>query len=448
MHNVILPYTFRISLLMSQTQLIYQHFISGRTICTDTRTISPGCLFFALKGEKFDANTFAEEALSQGAAFAVIDNSTYQVNSRCILVEDVLSTLQDLARFHRSQLRIPVIGLTGSNGKTTTKELINAVLAEKYKTFATHGNLNNHIGVPLSVLAIQEDTEIAVIEMGANHQKEIELLCSIAQPTHGLITNVGMAHLDGFGGFEGVKKGKAELFQYLKKCTGTAFINHNNADLIEMSTAASLDHLVYYGTEGINFITGELLASDPMISLKWKGRDESFEVTTQLTGAYNFENILAAICIGAFFNLTAEQINTGLEGYIPKNNRSQLTKTETNTVICDFYNANPSSMSAALKNISTLNANHKAAIIGDMFELGAESPQQHEDIAALAGTLNLDILLFIGKNFYALKDNYKGLFFMTPNDAQQWLEANPIKDSMVLLKGSRGMALEQLLPAF
>ncbi|WP_158796394.1 UDP-N-acetylmuramoyl-tripeptide--D-alanyl-D-alanine ligase [Pedobacter sp. L105] len=432
---------------MSQTQLIYQHFLYYPVICTDTRSISRDCLFFALKGENFDANTFAEQALNQGAAFAIIDNAAYRVNDRCILVEDVLTELQDLARLHRSELRIPVIGLTGSNGKTTTKELINAVLSEKYRTYATKGNLNNHIGVPLSILSIQDDTEIAVIEMGANHQKEIELLCSIAQPTHGLITNIGMAHLDGFGGFEGVKKGKAELFQYLKKESGTAFINRDNPYLIEMSTVTALDHLVYYGTEGTNFITGELLESDPLIALNWKGRDESFRVNTNLTGAYNFENILAAICIGAFFNLNVDQINKGLEGYMPKNNRSQLTKTATNTIICDFYNANPSSMAAALKNIATLHASNKVAIIGDMFELGNEAEEQHKIIAALTQDLKMDSLLFIGKQFYGLKDSYKGDFFATPKEAEAWLQAHPIKDSLILLKGSRGMALEQLLPA-
>lgn len=425
---------------------IYQHYLSYHTICTDTRNISPGCLFFALKGDNFDANVFARNALNQGAAYVIIDNPAYQYDDRCLLVEDVLTTLQELARYHRSQLRIPVIGLTGSNGKTTTKELINAVLSEKYRTFATKGNLNNHIGVPLSILTIKEDTEIAVIEMGANHQKEIEFLCGIAQPTHGLITNIGRAHLDGFGGFEGVKKGKAELFQYLKKENGTAFINRDNPYIMEMSVATGLDHLVYYGTEGFNFITGQLMASDPMLSLSWKGRDESFSVSTHLTGTYNFENILAAICAGAFFNLNAEQINRGLESYFPKNNRSQLTKTETNTVICDFYNANPSSMSAALKNLTSLAAARKVAIIGDMFELGAEAEQQHQEIAALAENSGLDTIILIGKHFYALKDRYKGEFFTAPSEAAEWLEANPVRDALVLLKGSRGMALEQLLP--
>lgn len=431
---------------MSQIQSIYQHYLSNPVICTDTRNISPGCLFFALKGGNFDANTFAENALNQGAAFVIIDNEAYHINESCILVEDVLTTLQELARYHRTLLDIPVIGLTGSNGKTTTKELIHAVLAEGYRTFATKGNLNNHIGVPLSILSITKDIEIAVIEMGANHQKEIEFLCSIAQPTHGMITNIGMAHLDGFGGFEGVKKGKAELFTYLKNINGISFINRDNPHIVEMSKVAGLTNLVYYGTEGENLVTGQLLKSDPLIELRWENKKGAYQVKANLTGAYNFENILAAITIASFFDLSPAQINKGLSGYYPNNNRSQLTKTETNTVICDFYNANPSSMTAALNNISILKAEHKVAIIGDMFELGPETEKQHHEIAALAEKSGLNSILLIGKHFYALKDQHKGIFFQTPKDAATWLESHPIKDSLVLLKGSRGMALEQLLP--
>lgn len=431
---------------MSRIQFIYQQYLLHRTICTDTRTITSGCLFFALKGENFDANTFAEEALKQGAAFCIIDNADYQLNEQCILVEDVLTALQELAKYHRSQLSIPVIGLTGSNGKTTTKELVNAVLAQKYKTFATKGNLNNHIGVPLSLLSIQDDTQIAVIEMGANHQQEIAFLCELAQPTHGLITNIGMAHLDGFGGFEGVKKGKAELFDFLKTVNGVAFINRDSPYITEMSTAKHLDHTVYYGTSGDNTITGKLEKSDPLIEISWKKQEDIFQANTNLTGAYNFENILAAICIGTFFDLNPAQINTGLAEYQPKNNRSQLTKTATNTVICDFYNANPSSMGAAIHNLSALEATNKVAIIGDMFELGAEAELQHREIAHLANQAELNTLIFIGKYFYALKDQYKAHFFITPKEADEWLKSNPVKDSLVLLKGSRGMALEQLLP--
>lgn len=430
---------------MTTIEQLYTIYLKYPVICTDTRTITAGCLFFALKGESFDANTFAAAALEQGAAFAVIDNKEYADNDQCILVDDVLTTLQNLAKHHRKQLNIPVIGLTGSNGKTTTKELIKAVLAEKYQTFATKGNLNNHIGVPLSILSIQNDVEIAVIEMGANHQKEIEFLCEIAQPTHGLITNIGLAHLDGFGGFEGVKKGKAELYAFLKAHHGTAFIYRNNPYLIEMSQVADLNKVVYYGTEKEDTVSGKLKYSDPLIEFEWATAGGNYEAKANLTGTYNFENILAAICIGHFFQLTAVQINTGLANYYPNNNRSQLTKTENNTVICDFYNANPSSMSAALHNLNALNATQKIAIIGDMFELGAEAPEQHEQIVKLATSYALETL-FIGNNFYAFKQNYPGNYFNTPIEAAQYLKENQLKGQLVLLKGSRGMALEQLLP--
>lgn len=431
---------------MSAIQSLYQHYLNHPIVCTDTRTILKGCLFFALKGDKFDANGFAEQAINAGAAYAIIDNPDYQLNDRCILVSDVLSTLQDLARHHRQQLQIPVIGLTGSNGKTTTKELIKAVLSEKYRTFATKGNLNNHIGVPLSLLSMAGDTEIAVIEMGANHQKEIEFLCSIAQPTHGLITNVGMAHLDGFGGFEGVKKGKAELFAHLKQHQGQAFINRDNPYLMEMSQKAALTDIVYYGSEDTNTIYGKLSKTDPFLELSWQRKDQEYQTNTQLTGAYNFENILAAICIGDFFGLNPEQINRGLSTYAPQNNRSQITKTDHNTVICDFYNANPSSMNAALKNLEGLDASKKVVIIGDMFELGNEAADQHLQIIKQAEAMKPQELLFIGKNFLQQGQGHEGNYFATPDEAKAYLEKHPVKESLVLLKGSRGMALEQLLP--
>ncbi|WP_431293456.1 UDP-N-acetylmuramoyl-tripeptide--D-alanyl-D-alanine ligase [Pedobacter sp. P26] len=430
---------------MITTEKLYDYYLENPVISTDTRNITPGCIFFALKGDLFNANEFAAQAIEKGAAFAVIDEEKYADSDKCLLVKDVLSTLQDLARHHRKQLNIPVIGLTGSNGKTTSKELVNAVLAERYKTFATFGNLNNHIGVPLSILSITDDVQVAVIEMGANHQKEIELLCTIAQPTHGIITNVGMAHLDGFGGFEGVKKGKAELYAYLKQTSGYTFINRDNPNLLEMSTAAGLNKLIYYGTENGNTIKGALKSSDPFIEVDWTNHEVSSSVKTNLTGSYNFENILAAICIGDFFDMSPEEINTGLSNYQPKNNRSQLTKTEKNTVICDFYNANPSSMTAALKNIAVLSSGKKTAILGDMFELGPESPVQHELIAKQANESGLDQLIFIGKDFYIFKDNFKGIFFETPAEAAQYLQENSVQDHLVLLKGSRGMKLESLL---
>lgn len=430
---------------MITTEKLYEHYQKNSTISTDTRNITPGCIFFALKGDHFNANEFAAQAIDKGAAFAVIDEEKYAQSDRFLLVEDVLSCLQDLARHHRKQLSIPVIGLTGSNGKTTSKELINAVLSEQYKTFATFGNLNNHIGVPLSILSITDDVQIAVIEMGANHQKEIELLSTIAQPTHGIITNVGMAHLDGFGGFEGVKKGKAELYAYLKQTNGYTFINRDNPHLLEMSMTAGLNKLIYYGTENGNAIKGELKSSDPFIEVSWTNHEVSSSVKTNLTGSYNFENILAAICIGDFFDMAPEEINIGLSNYQPKNNRSQLNKTEKNTVICDFYNANPSSMAAALKNLSVISADKKTAILGDMFELGPESPNQHELIAKQANESGLDQIIFIGKDFYAFKGNFKGIFFETPAEADRYLQENLIHDHLVLLKGSRGMKLENLL---
>ncbi|RZK77604.1 MAG: UDP-N-acetylmuramoyl-tripeptide--D-alanyl-D-alanine ligase [Pedobacter sp.] len=431
--------------MTSSTEFLYQQYLNHRIICTDTRQIIKGCLFFSLKGENFDANTFADQAISKGAAFVVIDNPIYKTTDQHILVDDVLTALQDLARHHRSQLSIPVIGLTGSNGKTTTKELVNAVLAQQYRTFATRGNLNNHIGVPLSILSITDETELAIIEMGANHQQEIEFLCGIARPTHGLITNVGMAHLDGFGGFEGVKKGKGELYSYLKQNNGCVFVYRDNPYLLEMSKYANLNNIIYYGASTENYISGSLEKTDPVIEINWQNKAEKYHAVANLTGTYNFENILAAICIGSFFEVDPEKINEGLRGYFPNNNRSQLTKTRTNTVICDFYNANPSSMSAALNNIAHLTAKKKAVIIGDMFELGAEASKQHEAIAKQALLLNVNTLVFIGKHFYEFKvDN--GLFFNTPSEAAAYLQQYPIEDSLILLKGSRGMALEQLLP--
>jgi len=431
---------------MSATYSLYQHYLNHRTVCTDTRAITKDCLFFALRGDRFNANEFAAQALKEGAAYAIIDDQQYHTDERCILVPDVLTALQDLARQHRQQLDIPVIGLTGSNGKTTTKELIKAILSEKYRTFATSGNLNNHIGVPLSILSITGDKEIAVIEMGANHQKEIELLCSIALPEYGLITNVGMAHLDGFGGFEGVKKGKAELYAHLKQHQGKAFINRDNTHLLEMSQTAQLADVIYYGSKRSNTISGELDSTDPFLELSWQKQGSEFSVSTQLTGAYNFENILAAICVGDYFSLTPEQINKGLSGYAPQNNRSQITKTENNTVICDFYNANPSSMNAALKNMDSLHAANKVAIIGDMFELGSESAEQHLQIILQATAMPLDTLIFIGKHFHQAGTGHKGHYFENREDAAVYLQQHALKESLILLKGSRGMALEQLLP--
>jgi UDP-N-acetylmuramoyl-tripeptide--D-alanyl-D-alanine ligase len=436
---------------------LYKIYQKHPLISTDTRKIAPGSLFFALKGDKFDANTFAEQAIAAGAAYAIIDNPKYNKGENYILVDDVLNALQDLARHHRRQLSIPVVGLTGTNGKTTTKELINAVLSQHFNTYATQGNLNNHIGVPLTILSINSSHQAAVIEMGANHQKEIELLCTISQPTHGLITNVGKAHLEGFGGVEGVKKGKGELYDYLKASNGITFVNSDSTDLMAMQHARALKNVTFYGSIDLdNLVSGKLIENSPYLILQWTDNStgKSYEVKSQLTGAYNLDNILAAICIGVYFKLTPEQINAGVSGYQPKNNRSQITKTATNTLICDYYNANPSSMAVAIENIGKIEAKYKVLVLGDMFEMGQESAVEHEAILKKALETPVDERIFIGGEFYKAKESMDhgswtiNKFYLTAEDAIAGLKANPIKNATVLIKGSRGMALERLVELF
>jgi len=438
------------------TDKLYQIFLQHPVISTDTRKIAAGSIFFALKGDKFDANTFAEQAIAAGAAYAVIDNPTYKLGEKYILVDDVLTTLQNLARHHRRQLTIPVVGLTGTNGKTTTKELINAILSQKFNTLATQGNLNNHIGVPLTILSITAGHEMAVIEMGANHQKEIELLSSIAQPSHGLITNIGKAHLEGFGGVEGIKKGKGELYDFLKASGGIAFVNGDDTVLMAMQQARLLSKLVLYGTANKeNTIIGKLTENSPLLALEWTNKlsGKSYSVKTQLTGAYNLDNILAAICIGIYFELDAEEINKGVSGYQPQNNRSQIKQTETNTLICDYYNANPSSMLVAIENIGKLQAERKVLILGDMFELGEESPAEHTGVIKKALDTDVAERIFIGKEFKnqesgVRNQDFKSTFYTTAEDAIEALTAHPITNSTILIKGSRGMALERLVGLF
>jgi UDP-N-acetylmuramoyl-tripeptide--D-alanyl-D-alanine ligase len=443
---------------MTSIEQLYQLYLQHPVISTDTRNIAPGSLFFALKGDKFDANTFAQKAVEAGAAYAVIDNPEYATGEKFLLVNDVLSALQDLAAHHRSQLTIPVIGLTGTNGKTTTKELIKAVLSQRFKTLATQGNLNNHIGVPLTILTINNSHQIAVIEMGANHQKEIEVLCTIAQPTHGLITNVGKAHLEGFGGVEGVKKGKGELYDYLLKAeTWVAFVNSDDKTLLEMQEARGLTNVVFYGknSNADNLVSGKLLDNSPLLTFKWHDKkSSSHNVKSQLTGSYNLDNILAAICIGSFFGLDSDEINQGIEGYQPKNNRSQITKTATNTLICDFYNANPSSMFVAIENMDKVQASYKVMILGDMFEMGAESAVEHTSVIEKAMNANVDERIFIGKDFSSQQTEVANTnlinttFYMTAEDAIIGLRTTPITNATILIKGSRGMALERLVELF
>ena len=440
---------------MTTTQQLYQLYLQHPVISTDTRKIVPGSLFFALKGDKFDANTFAAQAIAQGAAYAIIDNAAYQADERYLMVNDALEALQDLARHHRRQLTIPVVGLTGTNGKTTTKELINAVLSQHFKTLATQGNLNNHIGVPLTILSIDASHQVAVREMGANHQKEIEMLCSISQPTHGLITNVGKAHLEGFGGVEGVKIAKGELYDYLAQAAGVTFISSNSQTLMDMR---SVRHFkvspIFYGDAIDDLVSAEITANDPLLTLRWtkNSSGESYAVKTQITGAYNLDNILAAICVGVYFKLPVAEINKGIEGYQPKNNRSQIVKTATNTLICDYYNANPSSMAVAIENIRKLTANRKVLILGDMFELGDDSPAEHAAIIQKAMGTPVDERIFIGHAFCAAganSDQTAGTtFFETAEEAIVGLRAAPITNATILIKGSRGMALERLVELF
>jgi UDP-N-acetylmuramoyl-tripeptide--D-alanyl-D-alanine ligase len=442
-------------MIMTTTEL-YHLYLQHPVISTDTRKIAPGSLFFALKGDKFDANTFARQAIEAGAAYAVIDNADYKFGDQYLLVDDVLTALQDLARHHRRQLNIPVIGLTGTNGKTTTKELINSVLSQHFITYATQGNLNNHIGVPLSILSINASHEAAVIEMGANHQKEIALLSSISQPTHGMITNVGKAHLEGFGGVEGVKKGKGELYDYLKQSGGMAFVNCDDMVLVNMALDRGLHPIVYYGdSDTSSLVSGRIIENSPLLTLEWKDKRSEIDhtVKTQLTGEYNLPNILAAICIGLYFKLSTKEINAGISGYQPKNNRSQITQTATNTLICDYYNANPSSMFVAIENLGKLEAKHKVLVLGDMFEMGQESAAEHEAVIKKALETEVDERIFIGTEFAGSRKSEVGsqksaVFYPTVEEAMAAFKIDPIHNSTVLIKGSRGMALERLVELF
>ncbi|WP_306550572.1 UDP-N-acetylmuramoyl-tripeptide--D-alanyl-D-alanine ligase [Daejeonella sp.] len=428
------------------TEQLYKIYLKNPQICTDTRKITASCLFFALKGDNFDGNKFAQQAIESGAAYAIIDDAKYALHDRFIVVQDVLETLQDLARLHRKQLNIPVIGITGSNGKTTSKELIRSVLSQQFNTFATEGNLNNHIGVPLSILSVTSDCEIAIIEMGANHQQEIAFLCSIAQPSHGMITNIGKAHLEGFGGIEGVRMGKGELYEYLYKSGGIVFLNDDDQTLSNMARERGLVQTVGYGAGDNNFVSARLKNSSPCLSIDWNLLGQSKHTAfSNLPGIYNFDNICAAICIGVYFNLSPEKINKGIHLYKPLNNRSQILETPNNTIICDYYNANPSSMIVALENLEATEAKSKVMILGDMFELGEESANEHRLILKKALLTKAQRRIFIGEEFYKLRGLEDSEFYKNTSQALEALNQHSVKKSTILLKGSRGMKLESLL---
>ncbi len=424
---------------------IYQLYTNNPVISTDTRNIIKNSIFFALKGDSFNGNKFAGEALEKGCAYAIIDEKEYKKDNRCILVENVLQTLQNLAKHHRKQLNIPIIGITGTNGKTTTKELIRTVLSKKYKTFATAGNFNNHIGVPLSILSINKEIEMAVIEMGANHPGEIKELCQISDPDYGIITNIGKAHLEGFGSFEGVINTKKELYDHLSKKNGNIFINTDNEILNKISNSLNK---ITYGSSINNDIIGEQINSDTYISFRWKSKNNNAKlndkefITTQIIGAYNFENILAAVCIGNYFNVDEKHINDAISSYKSDNNRSQLINSS-NTIILDAYNANPTSMTASISSFMDINCKTKYFILGDMLELGEYSEDEHKKIIRLLKDNNVKNAVLIGNNFHKLKNN-DFIFFNNVDECKAWLINNPIEKACILIKGSRGIKLEKL----
>ena len=419
------------------TDLLYKYYLECSCVCTDTRTIIQGSLFFALKGPNFNANAFAEEALAKGARYVVIDDDTYKKDERFVLVEDCLSALQQLARQHRDRLTIPVIGLTGSNGKTTSKELINAVLCKKFKTFATKGNLNNHIGVPLTILSIDASIDIAIVEMGANHVGEIESLCKIANPTHGFITNIGKAHIGTFGGFENIIKGKTELYAHLSKAGGTVFINNQNPILIEQAKKFDFVETHFYPEKC------ELISADPFVKIKAKNGQE---ITTQLTGAYNFENIAIALTLGSYFGVDEKLANKAAASYAPSNMRSQIFRKATNTIILDAYNANPTSMEAAIHNLSQMNTVRKIAILGDMYELGDEAEVEHKRIGQLLREKKITEAYVVGELMKAAKvENEQLNYFSTKLELEVELKNNPITNATILIKASRGIGLETVI---
>ena len=418
-------------------ETLYQKFLTYPVICTDTRNIVTDSIFFALKGANFNGNEFAKKALQNGAKFAVIDEEEYAINDQCILVEDVLKTLQKLAKYHRSQLKIPVIGITGSNGKTTTKELIYSVLSRKFNVFATQGNFNNHIGVPLSVLSVNNRHEIAIIEMGANHVGEIAELCEISDPDFGIITNIGKAHLEGFGSYENIKKGKSELYRHIQTKNGKLFVNVDDKLLVELSNNIEI---IGYGVSTKAGYTGELLSGNPLrLSINKK------HISTNLIGDYNFYNALAAACIGNYFGVSQSKIINGLESYQPDNNRSQLIKKGTNAIVMDAYNANPVSMQLALENFKNIKATKKIVVLGDMFELGKYSGEEHQKIVDKLTQLKFTKCILVGNEFQKTTRPKNYLGFNTSEDAANYFKQNPPINTTFLLKGSRGIKLEKVL---
>ena len=421
---------------------LYDIYKNSSGVSTDTRSDLQNKIFFCLKGPNFDANNFAKDALEKGARAVVSDDKSNEGFEKIFTVDNSLESLQSLAIYHRKNFKFPVFGLTGSNGKTTNKELIHAVLQKKYRTYATKGNLNNHIGVPLTLLSIGDDAEFAVIEMGANHQGEIRDLCKISDPDFGMITNIGKAHLEGFGGIEGVKKGKKELFDHIRAKGGKLFVNGDDGTLMEISNG--IDRTLF-GKDETYFVSGNLIQSTPTLSFTYsQSHYHSPEIKTQLTGDYNFNNLMAAVCLGRYFNVGYEEIEAALQEYEPSNNRSQIKKTERNTVILDAYNANPTSMKAALENLANMEAENKIALLGHMLELGDEADLEHREILHLLDELKLEALL-VGHHFKRCHPTYP--VFDSSEQLNTYLEKNPLKNHLILIKGSRSVQMEKTLPS-
>ena len=424
---------------MKELSQLHQLFLESTGICTDTRKLKKGNLYLALKGDNFNGNNFAAKALELGADYSIVDEQPEEQNDHIIKVEDGLDTLQKLAAYHRKYLNLPILSITGSNGKTTTKELIREVLSKKYKTVSTKGNLNNHIGVPLTLLSMNKETEFGIVEMGANHQREIASLCKIAQPDYGYITNFGKAHLEGFGGVEGVIKGKSELYNYLIKNNKTIFINYDDEIQVEKSE----------GTDIISFSEGKnathqitFLKADPFVKIN----TEDTEINSQLIGTYNAKNIAASICIGKYFKIPVKAIKEAIESYQPTNNRSQIINQNSNQIILDAYNANPTSMKAALENLEAIPAKNKIAILGDMFEVGNTSAEEHQIIIDLLEKLEFSNMMVCGKNFNQTSTQ-EVLKFENFEDLKNYIQENNFENATILIKGSRGMALERILEA-
>ncbi len=419
---------------------LHQIFLGSSGVCTDTRKITPNCLFFALKGDNFNGNLFANSALENGAGYAVVDEAPNAHTEKMIVVDDVLSTLQKLAAYHRQQLKCPVIAITGSNGKTTTKELMAAVLQTTYKTVATIGNLNNHIGVPLTLLSMPLDTEMSIVEMGANHQSEIASYCEYTQPNFGIINNIGKAHLEGFGGEAGVRKGKTELYRHLAQSNGKVFFNADDAILQEETSHLAIEK-ISYGTKPNYDCFATILPDNSFLAIAYDGE----KIATHLVGDYNFPNLMAAICIGKYFGVAKEKIVAAIESYIPSNNRSQQVVYKDATIILDAYNANPSSMQEALANFKKIVHPKKWLILGEMMELGEFSLAEHKKIMEQMLTIPAEKKVVVGAGFSFLKTDENFIFFDNSENAKEWFSAQGLSGKLILIKGSRKNALEKLI---